>query len=200
MPEFGITTHVHKPKQGTKSLPVSCLEANAALLAMLMLAGRAFSILQLWFSGWFWTTVPVVLFPFWIYENWYRWDAFLWVKIFSLMPVATIWATSCRLGAAQSLFGGNGVSVVDGNAIVAKGSFLVLSANIIEAAIKDVFFPSKGLHKPSTLRFLNGISALLVIVAEIPSLQFVEVATINEKSYVHWPLGAPWVIGKLQYS
>ena len=98
------------------------------------------------------------------------------------------------MGVAQSILGGSDIGVDAGNVLVAKGSFLVLSVNILEAAIKDVFFPPKG--KPSRFRFLNFISAFLVIIAEIPSLLFVEVVTEGEKSFVYWPLGASWVFGK----
>ena len=202
MLEFPTFSRFQKPKQGIKSL--CCLvEANAALLVTLILAGRAFSDLPVWISAWFWTTVPVVLFPLWLLEHWKRWDTFLWMKTVSLMPMATLWATACRLGAVQSMTLGRGSdrSVHEANAHVSQGCFLVLSINILEAGFKDVFFPSRDSKKAvRSLRFLNGISALLLIIAERPSLPFIELTRGADKSYSYsyilWPLGGPWVFGK----
>jgi len=152
------------------------LRANAALLLVLFVAGWALRRIPPWWTMAFWIACPLCLYPRWVCKGWKVWDTFLWYKIFSFFPIATLWCTSTRLGFFP-------------NSVYRKGSVVILGANILEAAVADLVSSLKEGNR--NWNHLNAISGLLLILGELPSLNTIETRNLD----VAWSLGIPWIVG-----
>jgi hypothetical protein len=153
---------------------ISKLEAHAVLLLVLVAASTTFQNLPLHFTLFFWIIVPTVLMQYWL-THWDKWDAFLWSKCFSLMPVATCFITCCRYIGPSPEF-------------VRLGSFVIMSVNIFEAAVKDVLSSKRG-----SWRQVNAISGVLLILAELPNVDTIRLVD-KERRQILWELGGLWII------
>jgi hypothetical protein len=105
----------------------------------------------------------------------YKWDFFLWTKVLSLIPVATMWCSIVRFG-------------IDAR-WTRLGFFATFSMNIAEAACKD------WLSNRCTWNRLNALSGLLLILTELPSIVTIHIS--EEEPYdILWSLGPCWIIGQ----
>jgi hypothetical protein len=173
------TFHYRHKAKGTRNADEHILrpwEADAILLAILVAAGKVFQHLSLLTLLDFWLYLPAHLLPLWL-QYWNTWDTFLWTKTFSLIPVATVWCTVCRMGLDIDY--------------IRLGSFIILSMNIAEASIKDVC-SKRGAPSWSPV---NAISGALLILAECPSLRTINMGTTGTNDFL-WTLGVPWIMGK----
>ena len=160
------------------------LEANTILLFVLVLAGATFQfLLPVSFTLIFWCTVPTALYPLWWHRYWKMWDTFLWIKIVSLMPVATLFATVSRCCQDGLL--------ITSPATMQWGCFLILAVNILEAAAADILLKRAW----SSWSPLNAVAAVLLVLAMIPSFGTIRgVATANNNNRdILWSLGGLWV-------
>jgi len=159
---------------GDSSTWRSVVLANVALFHVLFVAGYVFRWLPAWITLVFWVAVPLSMFPSWIDRYWDVWDSFLWTKIFSMMPFATLWCCCSRLELLGKSAG-----------FYRVGSFIVMSVNIFEASMQDVVSSINS----KNWNYLNGISGLLLILGEIASIKPAEIKNID----VAWSLGHCWV-------
>jgi hypothetical protein len=159
------TTHLYQLLNGTNASIV-------LLFWIIVVAGEAFRRLPLAVSLGFWMILPPLLFPVWLQ---YKWDFFLWTKLLSLIPVATIWCSIVRFG-------------IDAR-WTRLGSFAILSMNIAEAACKD------WLSNRCTWNRLNALSGLLLILTELPSIVTLQIRE-EEPNDILRSLGPCWIIGE----
>jgi hypothetical protein len=145
----------------------STYEANAVLLLVLVAAGTVFRNSSLCLTLVFWVIVPIALMPYWL-SYWRVWDTFLWIKVFSLMPLVTVFVSCSRLGILDPQW-------------IPWGSFFLLSLNITEAIAKDIL--SK--HP------VNAMSGFFLILAEIPTLNTI---MLGERNVILWSLGKSWIL------
>jgi len=164
---------------------IGTLEANTILLLVLVLAGAIFQfLLPVPYTLIFWSTVPTVLYPLWWHRSWKMWDTFLWIKIVSLMPVATLFATVSRCCPDGLL--------ITSPATIQWGCFLILAVNMLEAAAADILLQRAW----SSWSPINAVAAVLLVLAMTPSVGTIRsVATANNNNRdILWSLGGLWVL------
>jgi len=154
---------------------LGAFEANTGLLLFLFVAGAVFRRMSPWKTLVFWTVTPLALYPRWIHRYWHVWDGFLWTKIFSVLPLATLWCTFTRLEFFDAGF-------------YRLGSLGVMALNIIEASLKDLQWSIQE----HNWNHLNTVSGIMLILGEIPSQHTIETRNVD----VAWSLGLPWITGE----
>ena len=197
------------------------------LLFVLVCSGEAFRVCSISKTTEFWFVAPIILLPTWLqYEKNHpkSWDYFLWCKTISLMPLATLWISTCRTRIIMN------DDTDEDEATTSKlflplwaiqyGSFGVLTINVFEAITKDWFTTTTtttldtdttttttGKTTVTTSNYRssssssccnninkNSIAGILLLVGAIPTIPTAHIQDVAPGSLV-WTLNPIWIVG-----